>query len=178
VAAAGVADVTIHARKAWLQGLSPKENREVPPLDYPLVHAMARAFPMLMLSINGGLQGLDDVEHHLSAGMAGTMVGRAAYQRPADILLDADRRIFGAENPVAHPAEAVTAYLPYMARELARGTRLHEMTRHMLGLFTSRPGARVWRRMLSEGASRPGAGLDLVRAALAAVHHEGLRAAG
>jgi tRNA-dihydrouridine synthase A len=178
VSAAGVTSFTIHARKAWLQGLSPKENREVPPLDYPLVRAMKQAFPHLTICINGGVQSLDDAADHLDSGLDGVMVGRAAYQRPADILMDADRRIFGAADPVDHPADAARAFLPYIARELARGERLHGITRHMLGLFAGRPGARVWRRMLSEGASRPGAGLDLVRAALAAVQDEGLRAAG
>jgi tRNA-dihydrouridine synthase A len=178
VSAAGVRSFTIHARKAWLQGLSPKENREVPPLDYPLVHAMKRDFPQLDISINGGLQDLDDVEHHLAAGMDGTMIGRAAYQRPADILMDADRRIFGAANPVDHPAVAAQAFMPHIALELAKGARLASITRHMLGLFAGRPGARIWRRMLSDGASGPGAGLDLVRAALAAVQDESLRAAG
>jgi tRNA-dihydrouridine synthase A len=177
VSAAGVTRFAIHARKAWLQGLSPKENREIPPLDYPLVHAMKRACPHLDLSINGGVQGLDEVEAHLDAGMDGVMVGRAAYHRPADILLDADRRIFGDTNPSSSPAEAVEAFLPHIARELAAGVRLHSMTRHMLGLFAGRPGARVWRRILSEGAARPGAGLDLVHAALAAVQGETLRAA-
>ena len=177
VSAAGVTQFTIHARKAWLLGLSPKENREIPPLDYPLVHAMKRAHPHLGVGINGGVHSLDEVAGHLDAGMDGVMVGRAAYQRPADILLDADRCIFGAVNPAAHPGAAVEAFLPYIARELAGGERLHAITRHMLGLFSGRPGARVWRRMLSEGASRPGAGLDLVRAALAAVQDEGLRAA-
>jgi tRNA-dihydrouridine synthase A len=169
VAAAGVRRFAIHARKAWLQGLSPRENREIPPLDYPLVHAMKRAFPALTLSINGGVDSLDEAEAHLAAGMDGVMIGRAAYHAPAEILLDADRRIFGADNPLAAPAEAVAAIRPHIARHLESGGRLHQVTRHMLGLFAGRPGARGWRRVLSERACRAGAGLEVLDAALAEV---------
>ncbi len=182
VRAAGVRRVTIHARKAWLQGLSPKENREVPPLDYGLVHAMKRAFPDLHVSINGGLDSLRAACAQLAPGedgmaLDGAMIGRAAYQRPADILLAADSRVFGAPDPLADPADAVEAMRPYIAQELAAGTRLHAITRHMLGLFAGRPGARGWRRVLGEGAVRPGAGLEVLDAALAEVARRDLHAA-
>jgi len=165
---AGVRRIIIHARKAWLQGLSPKENREVPPLDYDLVHAMKRAFPDLHLSINGGIGSLAQAKAHLEAGMDGVMIGRAAYHTPAGILLGADEEIFGV--PGRRTAEEVVAAMrPYIARHLAEGGRLQSVTRHMLGLFTGRPGARGWRRVLSEGAHRDGAGLEVVDAALARI---------
>ncbi|MBI1416613.1 MAG: tRNA dihydrouridine(20/20a) synthase DusA [Limimaricola sp.] len=168
VSAAGVDRFTIHARKAWLQGLSPKENREVPPLDYDLVLRMKGLFPHLHLSVNGGITTLAQVQGFLEAGMDGVMVGRAAYHDPAAVLLGADHAIWG--EGLARSAEnVVEAMLPYIAAHLAGGGRLHQVTRHMLGLFNGRPGARTWRRMLSEGAARPDAGPDLVRAALAAV---------
>lgn len=166
---AGVRRVAIHARKAWLQGLSPKENREIPPLDYELVQAMKSAFPELHISVNGGVESLDQAQEFLAAGMDGVMIGRAAYHRPWDILGDADRRIFGAENPFEDPAQVVEAMVPHIETHLAEGGRLHSVTRHMLGLFAGRPGARNWRRMLSEGATRKGAGSDLVLDALAEI---------
>jgi len=169
IASAGVRRVAIHARKAWLQGLSPKENREVPPLDYGLVHRMKAAFPGLHLSVNGGIATLDAAEAHLAAGMDGVMIGRAAYHDPATILLDADRRIFGATNPLSAPEEAAEAMRPHIVRHLAAGGRLHAVTRHMMGLFAGRPGARGWRRVLSERGPRPGAGLEVLDAALAEV---------
>ena len=168
VSAAGVERFTIHARKAWLQGLSPKENRDVPPLDYDLVMRMKREFPHLHISINGGIASLDQAEAFLSAGLDGVMVGRAAYHSPADILSEADRRIWGEGEDTTAEA-AVRAMLPYIEAHLAAGGRLHQVTRHMLGLFAGRPGARGWRRVLSEGASRPGAGVALVLEALARV---------
>jgi tRNA-dihydrouridine synthase A len=142
VAGAGVRRVTVHARKAWLQGLSPKENREVPPLDYGLVLRMKERFPELHLSINGGVQGLDAVQELLPQGLDGVMVGRAAYHQPWDVLGDADRRVFGVENPVGTPEEGARAMVPYIEAHLADGGRLHQVTRHMLGLFAGRPGAR------------------------------------
>ncbi len=168
VAAAGVRRFTIHARKAWLQGLSPKENRDIPPLDYPLVLAMKRAFPALDLSINGGIVDLDTAAALLAQGMDGVMIGRAAYHDPAAILIDADRRFWNAA-PGPTPVEAVAAMRPYIAHHLASGGRLHQITRHMLGLFHGRPGARLWRRVLSERANLPGAGLETLDAALAEV---------
>ncbi len=163
--AAGVRRVIVHARKAWLRGLSPKENRDVPPLDYGIVHRMKAAFPDLHLSLNGGVADLDAVEAHLAAGMDGVMLGRAAYHDPA-LLLDADRRIFGDLRRPRTREEAALAMIPHVERHLAGGGRLHQVTRHMLGLFAGRPGARAWRRILSEGAARPGAGAGLVREAL------------
>ena len=164
VVEAGAARVIVHARKAWLKGLSPKENREVPPLDYPLVHAMRGLFPSLDLWINGGIGSLDEARTHLSAGMDGVMIGRAAYQRPWDVLSGADAMQGGGESP--SPEDAVDALRPAIAEHLAAGGRLHDWTRHMLGLFHGRPGARHWRRVLSEGATRSGAGMDLIDAAL------------
>ena len=182
----GVRDVIIHARMAWLQGLSPKENRDIPPLNYDLVRRMKREFPGLHLSINGGITDLDAAVGFLDAGIAGgldgglargldgVMIGRAAYHDPARTLLDVDRRIFGAENPRESAEDAVRAMLPYIAAECAAGTRLAAITRHMLGLFNGRPGARHWRRTLSEGAHKPGADHRLVETALG---HIGQRAA-
>ena len=168
VSAAGVGRFAIHARKAWLQGLSPKENREIPPLDYPLVYRMKEYFPSLHLSVNGGVSSLDEAEQHLAMGMDGVMIGRTAYHNPAEVLLGADTRIFGTDTIVT-AEQVVYDLLPYIERELASGTRLHSITRHMLGLFTGRPGARGWRRILSEGATKPGAGVPLVLEALQSV---------
>ena len=168
IARAGIARVAIHARKAWLQGLSPKENRDVPPLDYDLVHEMKRAFPDIHLSINGGIETLAAARAHLAAGMDGVMIGRAAYHTPA-LLLDVDAALFD-QLPAGQTAHDVArAMLPYIEAHVVAGGRAHDVTRHMLGLFAGRPGARAWRRALSEGASAPGAGPELVLAALAQV---------
>ena len=172
VSSAGVRRFTLHARKAWLQGLSPKENREIPPLDYPLVHAMKAAFPHLHLSLNGGVSTLDQVQAHLAAGMDGVMVGRAAYHEPMAVLGAADAQLWGQGAP-ACPFAVAEAMKPYIAAHLQQGGRLHQITRHMLGLFHGRPGARGWRRVLSEGATRPGAGLALYQTALAEVSEKG-----
>jgi len=166
---AGVIRVTIHARKAWLQGLSPKQNRDVPPLDFGLVHEMKRVFPDLHMSINGGIASLDEALDHLAAGMDGVMVGRAAYQTPSDILLDADRRIFGRDTAPKSAEDVVLDMLPYIDSHLVAGGRLNQVTRHMLGLFTGSPGARGWKRVLSENSHREGAGTALVQRALAEV---------
>jgi tRNA-dihydrouridine synthase A len=169
IAAVGVRRVTIHARKAWLQGLSPKDNREIPPLDYDLVLAMKAAFPQLHISINGGITSLAQAQDLLAQGLDGVMIGRAAYQRPADILLGADSQIFG-DNPNHSTAiSALDKLRPYIARELAQGTKLASITRHMLGLFAGQPGARAWRRVLSENAHRRDAGLDVLDAAVGAM---------
>ncbi|MBS1301542.1 tRNA dihydrouridine(20/20a) synthase DusA [Loktanella sp. SALINAS62] len=165
VSDAGVARFTIHARKAWLQGLSPKENRDIPPLDYDLVLAMRDRFPDLHLSINGGVNSLDTVQDFLDRGLDGVMVGRAAYHDPATILLDADARTFGRDH--APTAEGtVHAMIPYIDAHLAQGGRLHQITRHMLGLFPGRPGARMWRRHLSENAPKDDATSQTVLDAL------------
>jgi tRNA-dihydrouridine synthase A len=169
VSDAGVNRFTIHARKAWLQGLSPKENRDIPPLDYPLVHRMKADFPHLHLSINGGITTLDEAEEHLATGMDGVMIGRAAYHTPADVLLEADQRIFGATTPPKTALQVAEEMLPYIEAHLAAGGRLTQITRHMLGLCAGRPGARHWKRILSERAHRDGAGPEVVQAALDAV---------
>lgn len=169
IVAAGCERVTIHARKAWLKGLSPKENRDIPPLDYDLAQRMKMLFPNLHISVNGGIATLDQAVDLLDRGFDGVMIGRAAYHQPADILCDADRRIFGRDGPGVGPEDAALAMLPYIERHMSQGGRLHQVTRHMLGLFAGRPGARGWRRILSEGASKPGAGPDLVEAALGAL---------
>ncbi|WP_170399992.1 tRNA dihydrouridine(20/20a) synthase DusA [Ruegeria arenilitoris] len=165
IRAAGCQRVTIHARKAWLQGLSPKENRDIPPLDYDLVHRMKAAFPDLHISINGGIASLDEARTHLEAGLDGVMIGRAAYHQPTDILAAADPVIFGT-GQVTDPIEVVQKMVPYVERHLADGGRLHQITRHMLGLFAGRPGARAWRRALSEGAVHEGAGPEVMQQAL------------
>ncbi|MGB3148329.1 MAG: tRNA dihydrouridine(20/20a) synthase DusA, partial [Paracoccaceae bacterium] len=173
VSAAGVRRFAIHARKAWLQGLSPKENRDIPPLDYPLVLAMKRAFPHLHLSVNGGISSLDQAEAFLAAGMDGAMIGRAAYHEPYATLAGVDQRLFGGDM-VPDRAEVIERMRPYIARHLQGGGRLHQITRHMIGLFHGQPGARAWRRILSECANRPEAGLDVLDAALAPLLAEGV----
>ena len=170
VKAAGAAAVFVHARKAWLQGLSPRDNRDIPPLDYPLVHALKRAQPDLPIAINGGLADLAAAREQLRH-VDGVMVGRAAYQSP-ELLLAVDPLLFGAPAPVADGFAAVEAYAPYVARQLARGVRLHDMTRHMLGLFAGRPGARAWRQKLATLAPARGAGLEVLREAMAQVARE------
>ena len=168
IIAAGCERVTIHARKAWLQGLSPKENRDIPPLDYRLVLRMKEYFPNLHISINGGITSLEQVEAFLAAGLDGVMVGRAAYHQPADIFCSADRRIFGASDETS-VEEAIMAMLPYIEKHLSSGGRLHQITRHMLGLFAGRAGARLWRRTISEGSAKNGADGELVYSALSQV---------
>ncbi|MFM2354999.1 MAG: hypothetical protein RLZZ528_735 [Pseudomonadota bacterium] len=171
IRAAGVRRVTIHARKAWLQGLSPKENREVPPLDYDLALAMKRDFPDLAISVNGGIASLAQAQAMLARGFDGVMIGRAAYHEPWDVLAQADAVIWGgAEGP--DPWAVVDRMRPYVEAHLQAGGRLHQITRHMLGLFHGRTGARHWRRILSERANQPGAGQEVLDAALAAVRAE------
>ena len=168
VSAAGCDRFTIHARKAWLKGLSPKENRDVPPLDYLLVHEMKGMFPHLHLSVNGGVTTLDETLRFLEGGLDGVMIGRAAYHSPAEVLLNADRLVFGdGETRSAH--EIVHLMIPYIANHVANGGRLHQITRHMLGLFQGKIGARMWRRYLSENAHRDGANEATVLQALSYV---------
>lgn len=164
VVEAGCDELTVHARKAWLKGLSPKENRDIPPLDYDRVYRLKKARPTLLMAINGGIRTMAEVQEHLKH-VDGVMLGRAAYQEP-EILLDVDREVHGEEPPVADAFEAVEAYEPYIAARLAEGERLHSMTRHMLGLFTGRPGARLYRRHLATGAIKPGANLNTLREAV------------
>ena len=161
-AGAGVQTFIVHARKAWLAGLSPKENRDVPPLDYDLVYRVKQENPALAIVLNGGIDTLDEAERHL-AHVDGVMMGRAAYQSPA-LLADVDARFFGGE-PV-EIEDALAIWRAYVAEQLAQGVPLHAMTRHMLGLFNGRPGARAFRRHLSEHATRPGANLATLDAAL------------
>ncbi|QYF86345.1 tRNA dihydrouridine(20/20a) synthase DusA [Brevundimonas sp. PAMC22021] len=171
-ARAGVSTFIIHARKAWLKGLSPKENRDVPPLDYALVRRLKRERPHLSISINGGIASLDEAEAHLDSAdgvqLDGVMLGRAAYHEPA-ILGQADRRLFGDAGPDIDAFAALERYRPYMAARLAEGVGLASMTRHMLGLMHGRPGARAFRRILTVDAIRPGAGLEVVDRAADAV---------
>ena len=168
LAGAGVRHVIVHARKAWLQGLSPKENREVPPLDHDLVVRMKHRFPDLTICINGGITSLAQAKALLDQGLDGVMLGRAAYHDPASVLIGADA-LWG-EDFAPDPEAVIDAMRPYIADHLAQGGRLHQITRHMLGLFQGKPGARGWRRVLSERASRDGAGLDVIDAALAERH--------
>jgi tRNA-dihydrouridine synthase A len=165
-AKAGVTSFVVHARKAWLKGLSPKENRDVPPLDYPLVHRLKAERPDLTIVINGGIPDLDASLLHL-AHVDGVMLGRAAYHEPG-LLGQVDRRVFG-EGGDVDAFEAVELYKPYMAGQLAAGVHLAAMGRHMLGLFHGMPGARAWRRILTVEGVAAGAGLEVVDRALAAV---------
>lgn len=165
VSAVGVKRFSIHARKAWLKGLSPKENRDVPPLDYGLAQDMKVRFPHLHLSVNGGISSLEQAESFLDAGMDGVMIGRTAYHAPADILLEADRRIYGSDHKIT-ALDAGRQMLPYIEAHMSAGGRLHQVTRHMHGLFAGKPGARAWRRTLSDGVSKPGVGPQLLVDAL------------
>ena len=171
---AGAAALIVHARKAWLSGLSPKENRDVPPLDYPLVHELKRDFPRVPIAINGGLRGLADARAALEH-LDGAMLGRAAYQE-AGLLLDVDAELFGEASPLSSQFDVVEAYVPYIESQLARGVRLADMTRHMLGLFTGMPGARAWRRHLATEAVKRGAGVEVLRAAAGLVGRGSLAA--
>ena len=162
--AAGVEVLTVHARKAWLQGLSPKENREVPPLDYQRVYRLKREFPELIVVINGGITSVEQVQAHL-ARVDGVMLGRAAYHDPY-LLAQLEAALYGVELPAR--AEVLQHMRPYVEAELARGTALKHITRHLLGLYQGEPGARGFRRSLSEGAHLPGAGWALLEQALQA----------
>jgi tRNA-dihydrouridine synthase A len=164
---AGVAALIVHARKAWLAGLSPRENRDVPPLDYARVYRLKAAHRGLAVVINGGVLDLDQVRSHL-AHLDGVMMGRAAYQEPWR-LLEVDPLLFGEPARSASPREAAEALIPYLEHELARGTRLHAITRHVLGLFRGVPGARAFRRHLATEGVKPGADARTFRAALAFV---------
>jgi tRNA-dihydrouridine synthase A len=160
----GCETLIVHARKAWLEGLSPKENRDVPPLDYSLVYRLKQAMPDMGIIINGGIDSVAAIDAHL-ARLDGVMLGRAAYQAPW-LLSGMDRRYFGDATPVPSRHEVLERFLPYIERELAEGTHLHAMTRHILGIFQGCPGARAFRRHISENAPRPGADADVVRRAM------------
>lgn len=164
VAATGCQDLIVHARKAWLSGLSPKENREIPPLDYPRVYQLKRDFPQLKISINGGIKTIDEIKHHLQF-VDGVMVGREAYQNPS-LLGQIDQALFDSDAPIVSPIEAVEKMFPYVEQELAQGTPLGQITRHMLGAFQNVRGARQWRRYLSENAHKSGAGIEVLQRAL------------
>ena len=165
VADSGCTVFIVHARKAWLKGLSPRQNRDVPPLDYPRVYRLKAARPDLTIAINGGVANLDEAEAHL-AHVDGVMLGRAAYQSPA-LLADVDARFFGEAPRALDPAEALAEMRPYIEADLARGERLSAITRHMVGLVQGVPGARGFRRHLTEAATRPGAGVEVLDEALA-----------
>ncbi|WP_444939965.1 tRNA dihydrouridine(20/20a) synthase DusA [Microbulbifer sp. ZKSA004] len=156
----------VHARKAWLKGLSPKENREIPPLNYDMVYQLKKDYPQLQIVINGGINSIEECQQHLSH-VDGVMLGRAAYQTPT-ILAQVDSQLFGGETgPDA--IQVVEQMLPYIEQEMQRGQRLNHITRHMLGLFQGLPGARRFRRHLSENAHKPGAGPEVLEQALAQV---------
>ncbi|PWC21694.1 tRNA dihydrouridine(20/20a) synthase DusA [Brenneria roseae subsp. roseae] len=158
----------VHARKAWLSGLSPKENREIPPLDYPRVYQLKRDFPALTIAINGGIKTLEEAKIHLQY-LDGVMMGREAYQNPG-ILAQVDRELFGEQAASPDIAAVVESMYPYIERELSNGAALGHITRHMLGLFQGVPGARQWRRYLSENAHKPGADAAVVERALALIN--------
>lgn len=174
-AAVGVTTFAVHARKAWLQGLSPKENRDIPPLDYALVYRLKRERPDLTIVLNGGVADLDQTERHLEH-VDGVMLGRAAYHDPA-LLGAVDRRVFGEAVQDIDGFAAVDRYRPYMAAQMEKGAPLHAMTRHMLGLFHGWPGARVWRRILSVDAAVKGSGLEVLDRALDVIRDGQQRAA-
>jgi tRNA-dihydrouridine synthase A len=168
VARAGCRTLIVHARKAWLSGLSPRQNLEVPPLRHDWVHRLKQDFPELDIVLNGGIRSLAEVRQHLNslAGpVDGVMIGRQAYHDPF-LLASVDGQFYGDQRPTPGRREVVASYIRYMERELSRGVRLSDMTRHMLGLFHGQPGARAWRRHLTEGARRVGAGADVIRSAL------------
>ena len=170
VVAAGADALIVHARKAWLDGLSPRENRDIPPLDYARVYRLKRANPVLEIALNGGIASLADAAAHLMH-VDGVMMGRAAYQEPWR-LLAVDPELFGEPAPYGSPRAAALALVPYIERELARGTRLHAITRHAVGLFHAVPGARLFRRHLATAGVKPGADAQVFLDALALVREE------
>jgi tRNA-dihydrouridine synthase A len=165
--AAGVDAVIVHARKAWLDGMSPKENRELPPLDYGRVYRLKKRLPWLTIVLNGGIRNLDEAKTHL-AHVDGVMLGRAAYQNPT-ILLRVDPELFGARAPVVDAVDSVRAMRPLVYRLARQGVPINRLSRHMLGVFNGVPGARTFRRMLSAEAARPGTGPELLDRALSCV---------
>lgn len=166
VVAAGADGLAVHARKAWLKGLSPKENRTVPPLSYNLVYRLKAAHPTLPITLNGGIEKVDDALRHLAV-MDSVMIGRAAYHTPW--MLRELEMALGTASPDGTRLDVLAAYRPYMAQQLAEGTRLNAMTRHLLGLFSGMRGARHWRRVLTTESVKPGAGLDVIDRALEAI---------
>jgi len=167
VVAAGTDALIVHARKAWLNGLSPRQNRDIPPLDYGRVYRLKAALPDVPIIINGGIGSAEEAREHL-AHVDGVMLGRAAYQEPWR-LLAVDSELFGEAAPHVSMKDVFEAMMPYIARELAQGTRLHAITRHFVGAFHAVPGARAFRRHLAERGVGPGAGIDVLRDAIALV---------
>jgi tRNA-dihydrouridine synthase A len=167
VVAAGADALIVHARKAWLNGLSPKENRDIPPLDYDIVYRLKASMPDVPVIINGGIASLVQAKAHLAC-VDGVMLGRAAYQEPWR-LLSADPELFGEAAPHPTMKDVFEAMMPYIEDQLAQGTRLHSITRHFVGAFHGVPGARAFRRHLAENGVRPGAGVDALRDAIARV---------
>ncbi len=161
VAAAGCLTFVVHARKAWLKGLSPRENRTIPPLRHDMVHRLKRDFPRLTIVLNGGIESLDQAETHLNR-VDGVMIGRAAYHNPW-LLLEADRRFYQDPHPLPTRSQVLQAYLPYVARQLQAGVGLHTLTRHLLGLYHGQPGARQWRRHVTLHAGRRDAGIEVLQ---------------
>lgn len=160
----GCHELIVHARKAWLSGLSPKENREIPPLDYERVYQLKRDFPDLLISINGGIKTIEEMKTHLQY-VDGVMVGREAYQNPS-LLGGIDNALFDENAPIITARQAVEKMLPYIENQLSQGVYLNHITRHMLGAFQNCKGARQWRRYLSENAHKQGAGIEVVETAL------------
>ncbi|WP_394252969.1 tRNA dihydrouridine(20/20a) synthase DusA [Vibrio profundi] len=166
----GSEQFTIHARKAWLSGLSPKENREIPPLDYNRAYQIKKDFPELVIALNGGITTLEDSIEHLKH-LDGVMIGREAYHSPF-ILAEVDQQIFGLDTPIKKRSQVVEEMYPYIEKELSNGASLGHISRHMLGLFQSMPGARQWRRYISENAHKKGAGIEVMQTALAKIPKE------
>ncbi|OBT01730.1 tRNA dihydrouridine synthase DusA [Vibrio cyclitrophicus] len=166
----GCKQFTIHARKAWLSGLSPKENREIPPLDYDRAYQIKKDFSDLVIAVNGGVTTLEQTKEHLQH-LDGVMIGREAYHSPF-ILAEVDQQIFGLDTPIKKRSQVVEEMYPYIERELSNGASLGHISRHMLGLFQSMPGARQWRRYISENAHKKGAGIEVMQTALAKIPKE------
>ncbi|MEZ9015044.1 tRNA dihydrouridine(20/20a) synthase DusA [Vibrio splendidus] len=166
----GCEQFTIHARKAWLSGLSPKENREIPPLDYDRAYQIKKDFSDLVIAVNGGVTTLEQTKEHLQH-LDGVMIGREAYHSPF-ILAEVDQQIFGLDTPIKKRSQVVEEMYPYIERELSNGAILGHISRHMLGLFQSMPGARQWRRYISENAHKKGAGIEVMQTALAKIPKE------
>jgi tRNA-dihydrouridine synthase A len=161
----GVSSFTIHARKAWLSGLSPKQNRDVPPLDYELVHEIKKERPELEIILNGGLQTFDQAVHEINKGLDGAMIGRTAYHNPMEILANADS-LFETNTNKKTVNKIIDEMLPYIQNHLDTGGRLNQITRHMLGLFSGQSGAKIWKRTLSDEAHKKDAGVEVVQNAL------------
>jgi tRNA-dihydrouridine synthase A len=174
VAAAGCETFVVHARKAWLKGLSPKENREIPPLNYDRVHRLKKSFPKLNIQLNGGLETIEQSIPHL-ADLDGVMLGRAAYHNPW--ILSAVDPLLGAPAPCATRRDAVAAMLPYIVDQTANGLPLHRITRHMLGLYHAQPGGRMWRQVISTESCKPGADASVLERALQVVETQAARQA-